>query len=170
MRGLSSMAIMLIIAFTAQTMLSQRRACVQFAAAQKLTQANYAAMHTALGREPQPWELYMAHQQGAVVSAANLPRGDPNAPLAKNQLANNPFGAKTVGQGLKGWQNKWGGGQGAALFGASPQNGQNADYYQGLQTPQQKTAQYFQGLQEQPKIGPDYYQGLDRCRFRRSLI
>jgi len=74
----------------------------------------------------------MAHQQVVVVSAANLPRGDPTASLARNQLANNPFGAKTVGQWLNGWQNKWNGGQGAAPFGASPQNGQNADYYPGL--------------------------------------
>jgi len=62
-------------------------------------------MQNALGREPQPWELYMAHQQGAG-GAANLLRGDPNAPLARNQLANTPFGAKTVGQWLNGWQNK----------------------------------------------------------------
>lgn len=70
------------------------------------TAQNYNALQKNLGREPEPWELYIAHQQGTGGALAAL-RGDRNAPVTRNMAANNPFGAKSQGEWLSAWQNKF---------------------------------------------------------------
>jgi len=91
----------------------------QKAAFDKLTAGNLDYLRGTLGQEPEDWQLYLAHQQGAA-GAAKLLRAQPLARLEKNQLANNPMGAKNVGDWLKGWRAKWGKFAPAALARAAP--------------------------------------------------
>lgn|GEM_PF-4173317 len=75
-------------------------------AVRRLTARNYAFLQKSLGREPAPYELYIAHQQGASGALEAL-QGDRSAQLTRNMAANNPFGASSQGEWLTAWQNKF---------------------------------------------------------------
>ena len=80
-------------------------------AAARLTLDNRAALTNALGREPTPGELYLAHQQGAG-GAIKLLRADPNSPVESvvGALAarNNGGAGMTAGQFVNKWTGKFG--------------------------------------------------------------
>ncbi len=80
-------------------------------AAARLTLDNRAALTNALGREPTPGELYLAHQQGAG-GAIKLLRADPNSPVESvvGALAarNNAGNGLTAGQFVNKWTGKFG--------------------------------------------------------------
>jgi hypothetical protein len=80
-------------------------------AAARLTLDNRAALTNALGREPTPGELYLAHQQGAG-GAIKLLRADPNSPVESvvGALAarNNGGAGMTAGQFANKWTGKFG--------------------------------------------------------------
>lgn len=141
----------------------------QDAAYKRLTQDNYNSLSKSLGQAPEPWQLYLAHQAGAT-GAANLLKGDPNAPLEKNQLANNPFNAQTVGEWLSGWQNKFnrtspsGEVNGGAKIGVSPA-GQNNDiqsaYLKAVMPQNQEGSAYLpEAAEEFSFSAPQGYEGF----------
>lgn len=79
-------------------------------AAARLTLDNKAALTQALGREPTPGELYLAHQQGAGGAAKLL--ANPNAPveqvIGQTAAANNgAVPGMTAGQFASKWTNKF---------------------------------------------------------------
>jgi hypothetical protein len=80
-------------------------------AAARFTLDNRAALTNALGREPTPGELYLAHQQGAG-GAIKLLRADPNSPVESvvGALAarNNAGNGLTTGQFVNKWTGKFG--------------------------------------------------------------
>jgi len=100
-------------------------------AAIKLSIDNRNYLTKALGREPQPWELYLAHQQGAAGAAELLT--NPNKPAGEfvGDSAITSNGGKagmSAGQFAKMWENKyngttlnsWGGGsKGDVMAGGS---------------------------------------------------
>jgi hypothetical protein len=102
------------------------------AAMARMTRANQDALSQGLGRTPEPWELYLAHQQGAA-GALRLLTAEPNtgaaAVLGRQQVIKNGGQAtQTVGEYRQMWQQKYdqaGGQAGApAVSGAPAQAGQ----------------------------------------------
>lgn len=82
-------------------------------AAVQLAKDNQKYLRGQLGREPEGWELYLAHQQG-MGGAANILKGDPNARavdvLGREQvLKNGGNEGMTLGEFQNKWRNKYNG-------------------------------------------------------------
>lgn len=97
-------------------------------AAAQFTLDNQRALASALGRRPLPWELYLAHQQGAGGAAALL-RADPRMtvadalrkagiPNADKAAADNGMEGMSVGGALGMWKEKFSGSY--RKFGGTP--------------------------------------------------
>jgi hypothetical protein len=98
--------------------------------AAKLAKRNASVLRVYLGRDPQPWELYLAHQQGAAGAAHLLSNPDMNVvdALTKAYSGGNPEQIRTrvmeiitanggnpqmtAGQFAQVWASKYGGGVG----------------------------------------------------------
>jgi len=79
-------------------------------AAARLAVDNANSLRRALGREPQAWELYLAHQQGAGGAARLLanPSGKAVDAVGKAAVVNNGgHEGMTSGEFMRIWSNKW---------------------------------------------------------------
>jgi hypothetical protein len=110
-------------------------------AAARLTLDNKAALTAALGRDPTPGELYLAHQQGA--GGASKILGNPNAPIesivgADAARLNGAAPGMTAGQFAQKWTGKFsdvGASPAQTVAQAMPQSGVNPKLIQAYASP-----------------------------------
>lgn len=124
-------------------------------AAIAFTLDNQRSLMSALGRRPEPWEMYLAHQQGAGGAAALL-KADPKSTVASALSAagianaekaakDNGMAGMSVGSALQMWSNKFnqayakhGGQQGRAAYGV-PDGSQMPNWWRLLPFEKQRT-------------------------------
>lgn len=139
--------------------------------AAKLAARNLRQLREGLGREPQPWELYLAHQQGAggalallrspnqsAVEALTAAHGGDRAKAIEIITANGGNPQMTAGQFAQVWASKYGGGVTGApgLSGGPAVAGPNA------------FPAYEPNPQESPVEG--YYRGAEADATKRSAL
>ena len=107
-------------------------------AAARLTLDNKAALTAALGRDPTPGELYLAHQQGA--GGASKILGNPNAPIesvvgAEAARLNGAKPGMTAGQFAEKWTGKFADVGGAPAAAPAAPSGVNPKLIQAYASP-----------------------------------
>lgn len=134
-------------------------------AAARLTLDNKAALTTALGREPTPGELYLAHQQGA--GGASKILGNPNAPIevvvgTDAARLNGAAPGMTAGQFAQKWTGKFGDTPAAALPAAPAASNVNPAILKGLTSPYTSEAtKKILGVMLQNQLSSDAVTNVD---------